>query len=210
MSLVKTNGGCSEVKSCVLRREPSCSGVLIKRELTSLSAIVKDYIRCHRKNAQMELGIFERYVSFGDVLEKAGSARTPNNKKYTHQQRISQGALKKATQCLNKSKAEINKCGSFEDLHEIIFSTTKNIAGIGPLYVYDTALRIGANLKIYPKIIYLHCGTMVGAKNLGLITRGKALCKEQLPKALQELQPNEIENLLCIYRDCFSGKMTFH
>ena len=85
MSLVKTNVGCVGVKRCSLRSEPICSGILVNRELTTLSAVVKDYKRYHRKKAQMELGVFERYTSFVVVLKKAGSARSPCDKKYSLQ-----------------------------------------------------------------------------------------------------------------------------
>ncbi|MEK7411500.1 MAG: hypothetical protein AAB327_09000, partial [Actinomycetota bacterium] len=37
---------------------------------------------------------------------------------------------------------------------------------LGPLYVYDTALRIGAKKGQMPKVVYLHAGTREGAKKL--------------------------------------------
>jgi hypothetical protein len=34
--------------------------------------------------------------------------------------------------------------------------------------MYDTALRIGAKLKLFPTKVYLHAGTRLGARALGL------------------------------------------
>ena len=70
--------------------------------------------------------------------------------------------------------------------------------------MYDTALRIGAKLGVAPVRVYLHTGTREGAKRLGIETKGvSALWPSELPEALRELEPYEVEDVLCIYKDKF-------
>ncbi|WP_143164948.1 hypothetical protein [Chryseolinea serpens] len=83
--------------------------------------------------------------------------------------------------------------------------------GIGETTVYDTSLRIAMGLRrrIRPKRIYLHAGTRIGAKNLGLPTSRKvALSRGDIKTLYPEIirllkEPSEIENFLCIYKDSF-------
>jgi hypothetical protein len=63
------------------------------------------------------------------------------------------------------------------------------VTGIGELYVYDTALRIGAKLGVFPEKVYLHAGTRIGVRNLGLDARRTALRMASLPRALRRLKP---------------------
>jgi hypothetical protein len=79
-------------------------------------------------------------------------------------------------------------------------------AGLGELYFYDTALRIGAKLGVLPQAVYLHAGTRAGATTLGLIVDGSVLLKSELPELPQKLQPHEVEDVLCIYKKYFAGK----
>jgi hypothetical protein len=77
----------------------------------------------------------------------------------------------------------------------------KPVDGIGELYIYDTALRIGAKLNLLPSRIYLHAGARVGARALGFAGRLKYIELRDLPKEFQKLEPHEIEDVLCIFKD---------
>ncbi|MBI4192845.1 MAG: hypothetical protein HY525_20220 [Betaproteobacteria bacterium] len=77
----------------------------------------------------------------------------------------------------------------------------RSVRGIGELYVYDTALRLGAHLRLLPRQVYLHAGTRRGARALGLDHRAKSLAPTKLPAALRCLRPYEMEDVLCIYED---------
>lgn len=52
---------------------------------------------------------------------------------------------------------------AFDVLYQHIAALTRNIKGIGPLFVYDAALRVGANRRAYPKRVYIHAGVRKGA-----------------------------------------------
>jgi predicted kinase len=71
---------------------------------------------------------------------------------------------------------------------------------IGELYVYDTALRIGAKLNLFPARVYLHAGTRQGARALGLDARADALDMADLPREFHVLKPYEVEDVLCIFK----------
>jgi hypothetical protein len=100
----------------------------------------------------------------------------------------------------------LQKVQSFEALHALVASTIGNISGIGELTVYDTALRIGANMKLQPDVVFMHSGTRIGAKRLGLDASREFLTVEELPADFRDLRPREIEDVLCIYKDYFSEK----
>jgi hypothetical protein len=63
--------------------------------------------------------------------------------------------------------------------------------------VYDTALRIGAKLNLFPTRVYLHAGTREGVR--GLDAREDALYVADLPRKFHALKPHEIEDVLCIF-----------
>jgi hypothetical protein len=67
--------------------------------------------------------------------------------------------------------------------------------------IYDTAHRIGSKLRLSPECVYLHAGTAEGARFLGIDTKEEFIPKVSLPIELQKLEPHEIEDLLCIYKE---------
>src|ERR1700730_9584939 len=77
------------------------------------------------------------------------------------------------------------------------------VPGIGELYVYDTALRLGAKLGVFPEKVYLHACTRIRVRNLGLDARSTALRMASLRRALRSLKPREVEDVLCIFKDRF-------
>jgi hypothetical protein len=108
-------------------------------------------------------------------------------------------ALDAATARLRQ--AHLQTARSFADLIARVATTVRPVRGIGELYIYDTALRLGAHLRLLPDDVYLHAGTRRGAKALGLDHRSDSIPPRQLPPALQRLRPHEVEDVLCIYKD---------
>jgi hypothetical protein len=80
----------------------------------------------------------------------------------------------------------------------------EDVPGIGELYIYDTSLRIGAKLNLYPKKVYLHAGTRRGARALGL-KADTSLNVPDLPSEFRCLLPYEIEDVLCIFKEGIQG-----
>jgi hypothetical protein len=73
--------------------------------------------------------------------------------------------------------------------------------GLGSLYAYDTARRLGAKLGVEPQRVYLHAGTRKGAKALGLDYRQASLPVNDFPEPLRVLPADMLESFLCIYKD---------
>lgn len=70
-------------------------------------------------------------------------------------------------------------------------------------------------MHIYPSKVYLHRGTREGCKALkealsedlgrNLNCRSETLERKYFPEPIQELEPYEIEDFLCFYKDDFRG-----
>jgi hypothetical protein len=135
-----------------------------------------------------------------NAITTAGFALSPSGKRLHHQRRVPQAVLDEWTKALRAASAQMQRAKWFDDLHQILAGIGYDLVGIGKLTVYDTALRIGAFLRLEPDRVYLHAGTQQGARALGLRGRG-ALEVSALPAQFHLLTPAEIEDVLCIYKD---------
>ena len=156
-----------------------------------LSAIKEYYEKCPLK----------------DAIKQAFTGRSPNPKgkinKDSHQRRVGQKKCEAGLKELSKLNGEslIKKCKNFEELFTIIERVKQETYGLGNLWCYDTTLRIGFNLRIYPKNVYVQAGVIKGAKK---VLKEKFYNSRCFPKSLftsefQELETYEIENFLCIW-----------
>ncbi len=166
----------------------------------TLDAIARTYIRRIRPRAQTEIDWFIRRPSLRAAIRNAALAVNSRGKRYSHQRRLTKGALERALDVLSKHARAIEKAHDFDDLFHLIDAALKPIPGLGELYVYDTSLRIAAKLNLFPGKVYLHAGTRLGARALGLRTAA-ALKMSELPKEFRVLKPHEIEDVLCIFKD---------
>lgn len=173
-------------------------------EPLSLAAIVRHYIKHFQPLHDHELLWFQNQSSLEEALRIAGEAQDDVGHRYSHQRRVKSQAIREATRRLADSHDEMRNCSSFHDLWNILFLRLSPIQGIGELYIYDTALRIGAHLRLTPEKVYLHAGTRIGARRLGLLSARDGskqwLELTELPALLRDLAPSDVENLLCIYK----------
>lgn len=102
---------------------------------------------------------------------------------------------------LLEQEALIQRAKSFDELHALV--SNSRISGVGDLTCYDVAHRIGAYLRLKPTMVYLHAGADGGAKVLGLARRRGRLLVEGLPLEFQDLSPEEVEDILCIFKSFF-------
>ncbi|MCB0164248.1 MAG: hypothetical protein KDI79_08490 [Anaerolineae bacterium] len=183
----------------------SKDGYLIK-DLTvnnaALKRLVKVYIWQRRTNSQVWDDYFRNLPDLQSAIRRAALALGPDNKVHPHQQLIKKTVRQQVADCLVKKEATLRICKDFEEIMAIVTRCGKH--GFGKLAIYDTAQRIGERLGISPERVYLHRGTKTGAKNLGLDTSRGYLLKDELPEPLQELEPDEIESFLCIFKDKFT------
>jgi hypothetical protein len=174
----------------------------------NLDVIVRLYRQRNLGNAVSELRSFAA-MTFEDAVRHAGLAERFNPKKEhwvrcDHQRRIPRLALDAARRRLRAPP--LRKVESFHELFSIVDSAVGGIPRIGELMVYDTALRIGANLGLEPDRVYLHRGTRRGARALGLNWRAEWLLPAELPKEFRSLPAWQVEDILCIFKDRFSGR----
>ena len=166
-----------------------------------LRSIADSYRRVFRPRAERELSWFAEQPDLATALDLATRAENTQGKRYSHQRRIPKSAMFHARQILLSAHDLIQESGSFAELYHRIEQLVGDIHGIGPLYVYDTSLRVGAYMRLSPERIYLHTGTRIGARNLGLPYQKDSLSLSELPAAFRKLEPFEIEDILCIFKD---------
>ena len=186
---------------CCMRRCCRCRTSSEENQFRSFEEIVSAYIEKWRLEAEKELLLFKNLETLGTAVEFAGLAKCPRGRKFDHQHRIPPKILDKSKSTLSQLIPQIKNCRDFDELFRLVGDNIGKIPGIGELTIYDTALRIGANLGIEPKLVYLHRGTRVGAKALGKNIRNKeTLNRSELPGAFSKLSSREIEDCLCIYK----------
>ena len=181
----------------------SCSRSQSDGSLKSYADVVRDYRDNYQHRAGRDLRLYAIQRTLSRVVELAGMAKTTDGKRQPHQRRLSASTLRRAHSELDQ--CDFNACRSFDELFQLVIDAMGSIHGIGELTVYDTARRIGAYLKLDPEKVYLHAGTRVGARAIGLGDRTDALEIDELPPAFRRLMAGEIEDCLCIYKDELKG-----
>lgn len=172
----------------------------------SVAAAARHYGANFRERAKAELAHFAGLPTLKDAIRAAAASEDEEGKRLSHQRRLSQESIREATRALLNAAEMIQECANFDEVFTLVEETVSETQGIGELFVYDVALRIGAWLKFSPDKVYLHRGTQAGAKALGLDTSNGTLEMSALPPELQRLPPGEVEDILCIYKDRFSRR----
>jgi len=167
----------------------------------SISTIINVYIRKFRPLTVEELNFYREQSSLRPVIERAALAINSKGKRQAHQRRLSRSTLDEAQKLLLANIEPIERVKDFDELIHLIEVLLYSVTGIGELYIYDTSLRIGAWLKLFPEKIYLHAGTREGARALGISRKAKTIEPGSLPIEFQKLEPYEIEDVLCIFKD---------
>lgn len=129
--------------------------------MVTLRRIVAHYKRFRQERARHELYEFQCEASLKMAVERASLAEWPSGIRFSHQRRIPAATLAECKRRLMQRVRGIRSCESYEELHDFIAATVSGIYRAGPLYIYDTALRIGAKLGLAPKLVYK--GQLAGA-----------------------------------------------
>ena|ERR1700722_15383888 len=152
-----------------------------------------------------------RNMTLKEAIKKAAESRKKNGHPYEHQQKnwnFSPDAIRAAMAILPEAEPRFRKCADFDAIHnlvrELLEDARPDTDGLGRLYFYDVAFRIGAcrGDAFLPKKVYLHAGTLEGARRVMPnvpLKAGDVLEMSELPEALQKLQPWSVEDFLCYY-----------
>jgi hypothetical protein len=180
-------------------------------ELTSLADICQAYVE-YRRCCCDDKEWYEQQPTLAGAIAKAAMARRASGKvapdasgrRCSHHTRKPAVLLGEATRRLLDRESVIATMRDFDALIEFVEGTVDDLKGLGPLYTYDTALRIGYKLRILPERVYLHAGTCVGAAALGLDVKRGSIPRDEFPPPLSSFDGAAIEDILCIYRDRFA------
>lgn len=162
---------------------------------------IENYRISYEKHLQNVKAAFENF-NLIEAIEKAAKSIDPTNenKMFSHQRRLGFKVTNNGFELLKQREVDLRKCKNFEEILAITDEVSKQIYRLGPLWSYDTALRIGFQKKVYPKNVYLQAGVKKGYKKIfNQNSKNRFVEKEIFPLELQILEPYEIENFLCIW-----------
>ncbi|MFZ6731195.1 hypothetical protein ACO0LG_04645 [Undibacterium sp. Ji42W] len=179
-----------------MRKKP-----LHESEQVKIEKLVREFRSYNLPDLETEKNFFKDMPSLEVCIHHAALAIDHRGKRYKHQCRLQLVVLRKAEECLSSVFSRLKESKTFHDLFLIVREQTSLINGIGELFIYDTALRIGAYLGLAPDRVYLHAGTTTGIRALGLDSHQEWIDISKLPSALRSLSPNEIESFLCVFKD---------
>ena len=169
-----------------------------KGSLGSYKAIVDAYERDYKESLDNILGEFGK-LKHGVAVRYASRGQTTDGKRHLHQRRLKKSTLAEVERLL--MSMDLRQYRDFASLYDAIANGLDRCSGVGSLMKYDTALRIGANLGVFPERVYLHSGTSAGAKALGFSVEDSPIERSRLPKEFRSLAPHELEDCLCIFKD---------
>lgn len=179
---------------------------------TTLENLINEYLFLYKQAKQAECRQFAELTNIKAVLSKIGEAKNIHGKMYSHQCRLGFALMKQLAESLKKIAGEIDEANSFIKLYTLLQGHIKaqkaegRFHGIGELCLYDIAFRISAYLECLPEQVFVQSGSKEGAQKWGLkIIQGR-VDMQQLPAILLErLEPYEIEDFLCIFKDKLEG-----
>ena len=180
----------------------------------TLAQAMNDY---DPKRGEVEIGRF-RNMTLKEAIKKAAESRKENGHPYEHQQKhwnFWPDAIEAAIRILADAEPRFRRCADFDAIHDLVREILEDARpathGLGALYFYDVAFRIGAcrGDAFLPKKVYLHAGTLEGAKTVvpgKRLNEGDVLSMSELPEALHSLKPWAVEDFLCYYaKRCRQG-----
>lgn len=167
----------------------------------TVEQIIRDYLTYYNGQNDTWLRDCRNAKDFTSAVEMAGMSRDLDNDKHPHQFRVPNDVLRKFTDRLLRQSEAMLLCKSFEQLQKIVVSC--RVKGIGTLTIYDTAQRIGANIGIEPRRVYLHQGTKVGAERYFQRTLSADSVDKSEFKEFSKMSCAAIEDIMCIYKDEF-------
>jgi hypothetical protein len=141
----------------------------------------------------------DKNISWSEAVERAWRSKMIDRKMNSHQWRVGEKKLEEGLKICQRYNRNPDSFNDFHDVYCWIESITKNTDRLGSLTAYDVARRLGAWLDMQPKMVYLHRGTLKGARKLGI--KGEMVSLNDFPPEIQKLGATHAENFLCICKD---------
>jgi hypothetical protein len=173
----------------------------------ALEEIIQAYLNSRKGEPDAWVMHCRNQPTLRAAIQVAARAVNHAGKRHPHQYRLKDTDLKTFADLLGEREAELSGANDFHALFTMIDGLP--CPGVGPLTRYDTAHRIGERLALNPEKVYLHAGTRRGAEALlDRKIKETTLTKADLPAAFGALEYWEIEDILCLGKDCFAGGLT--
>ncbi|MFI5264565.1 MAG: hypothetical protein ACHQM6_08630 [Candidatus Kapaibacterium sp.] len=167
---------------------------------TTYQDIVNDYKGSSGRDEELELFRGLR-GNIGDAILHAGLGRDSSGMALPHMNQLDRVALFEATIELNRSRFQLLRSKNLQELFNVIGDIVNKTIGVAAVYHYDTALRIGFSLDLYPELVYLQAGALEGAVSINPnFAVGDPIPLTLLPEAFSNVRHYEAENILCMYR----------
>ena len=165
----------------------------------SLQHLVALYQKLCRYYLRENLEGFMRQ-EFGEALKLAALGKESNGQHMDHLCCLESAAMAEALAKLSAKSKELANYKTFDDLYNAIVKYVQGIDGLGPMYFYDVALRLGVCQGLWPSKVYLQRGAQAGATHLNLTSQSNNLEYSAFPSELHCLNAVEIEDFLCIFQ----------
>ncbi len=177
-----------------------CNSKKVNAENTTLTTLVTQYFQKYEHCYKEEDKWWgDKNITWSEAVKRAWQSVGEKGKMHPHQYRVGKEKLGKGLKiCLSRNK-QSDSFKDFDDIYSWIKSITKPTDGLGLVTTYDVARRLGAWLRVQPKMVYLHGGAAEGAKKLGI--KGEIVSLNDFPKEIQSLGATHAENFLCICKD---------
>lgn len=192
------------------------------RDPTTVSGLYEDWVM------RMESGHLlpdpcERYTAeqptWRDAVRVACDSRYPRGEgkrrrmvMWHHQSKVRQPHRDEFARQIVRAAPDIPCMDEFDELYAFLRGVAPY--GIGPVTIYDVAVRLSRFLRLPVTQVYTKAGVGIGLRALGIDIRGReAIPMEELPGELRAIitewgaDPNDIEDFLCTYRDHFNPGM---
>jgi hypothetical protein len=187
--------------------------------LDNLGAIVRDFQWRYvdRKKTDQVIAFCADAPDFPTAVQRAVEARDANGKHHNHQSKVDITARRKfGRKIIKRAEAGRLDLSDFDAFHDTLDFIKPY--GIGPVTVYDVAIRVAAFLDISPRSVYMHAGVRQGCIALGaaLIRQGgeaRLMLRARhdkvpvslFPHPLDGMAADDVEDILCTYREVFES-----
>ncbi len=174
-----------------------------------LDFLVYKYLKHEKSKLDKHLKWYSD-VKLAEAIIHASQAHMDiSGRRHPHQRLLQHAAVGEIKTALQTLFSTGKKPTDFAQLYDSTSNAVKNVKGVGPLMIYDTALRLGAHFGVYPTTVFLQRGALVGARNfLSLVGNvgkseklkdGVSMLVNDFEPHLHELDAKGIENFLCIF-----------